>query len=166
MPQQPTKIKEIKDHSMSILLSVLVWNYICSPSANWMLSSQSVLGGLLARGSGECCSHNRAWLSAIFPSLHHGPRNPKPNVTTTQACGSPLFSTPSHPNRSVKALCGVMSWGDFHNQKAPREHVKFQFTCSDRAEQLTIISEHCPLQPAPTLRRSHQVCCVRKDRND
>lgn len=95
-----------------------------------------------------CCSHNGpfcTWLSAIFPSLHRGPNNPKTNMTTTQACGSSLFSTLPHPKRSDEALCGVMSWGTFHYQSS-------LWTCeiyatSGREEQLTIMNYHCAPQP-------------------
>lgn len=147
---------ELKDHKMLIIVSVLVWNDIYLPSANW---SQSVLGAS-CWWIRECCSHNRPffmWPSAIFPSLHHGPKNPKTNVTTTQACGSPLFSTLSHPNRPDEALCGCDVMGQFSLPELP---VKFQFTCSDRAEQLTIINEHCPLQPTLILWRSSWVCML------
>lgn len=108
--------------------------------------------------TGECCSHNRSffmWLSAIFPSLHHGPKNPKTNVTTTQACGSPLCTMLSHPNGSSEAMWNVMSWGNFHLQSS-------LWTCeintsSDRDEQLVILSERCPLQATVILWRSHWV---------
>lgn len=98
------------------------------------------------------------WLSAIFPSLHHGPKTPKTSVTTTQACGSPLCSMLSHPNRPGSALCGVMSWGNFHYQSS-------LWTCEmctswDIDEQLTIINGHCPLQPTVIQWRSRWVCML------
>lgn len=64
----------------------------------------------------ECCSHDKSffmWIFAIFPSLHHGTKNPKTNTTTTQACGSSLFGMLSHPNGSGEAHYAVMSWGNF-----------------------------------------------------
>lgn len=132
-----------------IILSVLVWNdTIFAGHHQIKCCHHKVHSGASCLWIRECCSHNRPlfmWLSAIFPSLHHGPKNPKTSVTTTQACGSPLYSMLSHPNRPGEALCGVMSWGNFHYQSFP-------WTCEiqaswDTDKQLTILNEHCPLQP-------------------
>ena len=153
-----------------IRLSVLVWNYIFLPSANWMLSSHSELGAF-CMWIWECCSHNRLflmWLSAIFPSLHHGPKKPKTNVTTTQACGSPLCSTLPHPNTSNEAQSVLWCHG------AILYYQSFPWICeikasSDRDEQLMIMNDHSPCsQPNWYCEGAAECvwCCICKDRND
>lgn len=92
--------KERKDLRMS-KLNVVITKRAWGASCLWII---------------ECCSHDKSffmWIFAIFPSLHHGTKNPKTNTTTTQACGSSLFCMLSHPNGSGEAHCAVMSWGNF-----------------------------------------------------
>lgn len=106
----------------------------------------------------ECCSHNGLfvmWLSAIFPSLHHGPktlksqRNHKPIMDLLCAiCCIIQIGL-------VGGMLSVMSWGNFH-------YLSCLWTCetnasSDRDKQLTITHEPCRLQPALVLPRSRWV---------
>lgn len=68
------------------------------------------------------CSHISpffTWPSAIFPSLHHGPKNLQTIMTTSHACGSPMCNMLSHPNRSVEAMWSVMPWGNVYCLELP-----------------------------------------------
>lgn len=75
----------------------------------------------------ECCSHDKSffmWIFAIFPSLHHGTKNPinQHNHNSSMWVLSVRYAVSSKWIRRGALCCDVM--GQFFISKAPSEHVK------------------------------------------